>query len=125
MALQREIITVSGASGGAGTATANTTTSKVIKGWVVAVYLEYTDSPPSATTDVVITEAKVAQPQNILTLTNEATDGWRFPLHQAQDEDGSDLFGAGMPIIVADKIIVTITGANNSDGVVVTLLIDQ
>ncbi len=124
MTLLRETITVTEASGGAGVATATTTTSKVLRGWIVAVYLEYTGSPPAATTDITIAEAKVAQPQDILTLTNGATDGWRFPLHQAQDESGDDLFGAGMPIIVADKIIVTIAQANDDDGVVVTLLLD-
>jgi len=122
MALHREPITVSGSTGGAGVSTATTTTDKVIRGWITAIYLEYTGSPPAATTDVTIAEAIVDDPQTILTITNGATDGWYYPLHQAQDETGTDLFGTGMPIIVADKIIATIAQANDDDGVIVTLI---
>lgn len=123
MTLHRETVTVTGATGGSGVATANKTSTRVVRGWIVAVYLEYTDSPP-VTTDVTIEGSEISPAQPVLTLSNANTDGWKFPLHQAQDENGDDLVGQGKPIIIADKIKVTIAQADNNDGVTVTILYD-
>lgn len=124
MALHRVTITVTDATGGSGTATANSTSTKVVRGWIVGVYLKYTDIPP-ATSDVTIAGADISPAQAIITVTDANTDGWFHPLHQAQDEDGTDFVGQGVPIIIADRIIVTIAQANNNDGVTATILYED
>lgn len=117
----RKTITVSGATGGAGAATA-TAQSDEINGIITALYLEYTGSPPAGTTDVVLVEANNDPPMAILTVTNAATDGWFAPVHAAVDVADAAATGQGMFVAVADYIDATITGANDADGVIVTIV---
>ena len=42
MSLHRETIVVTGTTGGAGISTANATSTKLVRGWIVGIYLEYT-----------------------------------------------------------------------------------
>ena len=124
MSVFRRTITVTDATGGAGVATANTTSDIVINGVITRVYLEYTDSPPAATTDVTIVEATNDPAQTILTVSDAATDGWFEPMATADDLTGSAVLQY-MPIAVNDKIKVTITGANDGDGVIATIVYVQ
>ena len=124
MSVFRKTITVSDATGGVGVATANATSDGLINGIITRIYLEYIDSPPAATTDVTIVEATNDPAQTILTMTDAATDGWFPPMDAGVDEAGGAILQY-MPIAVNDKIKVTITGANNGDGVVVTLVYVQ
>lgn len=125
MPIRRATITVTGATGGAGVATANTTTDEALNGTIRAVYLAYTDSPPAGTTDVTIAGA-TSPAISILSVSNGATDGWRYPMWQADDAaDGSDITNQGTPIVMDDRITVTIAQANNDDGVVATILYDD
>jgi hypothetical protein len=123
MVQQRYKIEVTGAAGGAGVATATANSDEAIYGWITAVHLEYVGTPP-ATTDVVIVEAFNDPPQPVLTASNQATDKWFNPLAQAQGVDGVDI-SPGVPIIVADIIKATISGADNDDGVTVTLVVER
>jgi hypothetical protein len=125
MTIRRTTITVTGAAGGAGVATANTTSSVIIAGEIMAVYLQYTDSPPAGTTDVTIAEATTSPAMSILTVTNAATDGWFFPMAQAVNQSNTAITGMGQEIAVNDYIKVTIAQANNSDGVVATIVWDD
>lgn len=125
MAIRRTTVTVTGAAGGAGTATANTTSSVIVNGCINAVYLQYTDSPPGATTDVTIAEAFNSPAMPILTVANAATDGWFFPMAQAVNQANTAISGMGAEIYVADYVKVTIAQANDADGVIATIVWDD
>jgi hypothetical protein len=123
--IQRQTITVTDATGGAGVATANTVSTTPISGVIMAVYLEYTDSPPAATADVTIAENTNSPAMSVLTVTNGDTDGWRFPMAQADNQAGTDITNQGAPIAVNDYLKVTIAQANNDDGVIATIVWDD
>ncbi len=125
MAIRRTTITATGATGGAGTATANATSSVVIEGHIRGVHLAYLDSPPAGTTDVTIAEKNNSPAMPILTVSNAATDGWFYPMAQAKNQAGTDITGMGELIAVADYVIVTIAQANNADGVTATIVWDD
>ena len=124
MAIRRTTITVTGAAGGAGAATANATSSVIVTGVIRAVYLAYTDSPPAGTTDVTIAEVRTPA-MSILSIANAATDGWFFPMAQADFVSGADITNQGAEIAVDDYVKVTIAQANDADGVVATLVWDD
>ncbi len=123
MSTKRLRITVSGTTGGAGTATANTTSTEVINGRITAIGLQYTGGPP-ATTDVAIIEvgeSNIRPDKPILTVSNASTSGWFHPLAQAVDQTESDITNQGTPITVNGLIKVTVSQANNDDGVIATI----
>ncbi len=116
------------AAGGAGVATNNATMADVILGKLYALYVKYNHSPPAGTTDVTIATAGAGSfpALTILTLTNAATDGWFYPRTLVHDNAGSALTGTqggdrALPVI-ADKLKVTIAGANDADSVDVYFL---
>lgn len=125
MAIQREVITVTGATGGAGVATASAVSTNILIGHIRAVYLEYTDSPPASTCDVTIVENTNSPAMSILTITDAATDGWFYPMAQADNQAGTDITNQGTPIPVMDYVKVTIAQVNNDDGVTVTIVWDD
>lgn len=121
------------AVGANGSATANST-SKLLSGRVLAVYVKYNDSPPAGTCDVTIATlgtAPSAPTLAILTLTNTATDGWFYPRHQVHSSAGAALLYAANGEIVAeavpihDQVKFTIAGANAADNADVWLLLEQ
>lgn len=114
------------AAGGAGVATANASTSHIVSGRVMGIYVKYNDTPP-ATTDVTIKTVGTspAPPTyNFLVLTNAATDGWFYPQVQIHDTAGSAIAAEYTPLLVHDNINVTIAQANSGDSVDVWLLVD-
>jgi hypothetical protein len=125
MAIRRTTITVTGATGGAGAATATANSDAPVCGIIMAVHLAYTDSPPAGTTDVTIAEATNSPAMSVLTVTDGATDGWRFPMAQAVSQAGATLTNQGYPIAVSDYLKVTIAQANDADGVVVTIVYED
>lgn len=122
--IRRISIAVTGAVGNDGEATANTTADNPVNGIVRAVHLTYVGSPPAATTDVAIAGATTPA-LDILTVSNAATDGWFYPLWQAVDEDASAITNQGAPVVVDDRIKVTITGANAADGVTAVIVYED
>ena len=122
--IRREQITVTGAEGGSGSATATAFSSRSIVGMILSVHVEYTDSPP-ATTDVTIQEANNDPAMSILTLSNANSDGWFHPVVESHDTDGGELSGRSTPIAVTDTVQVTIAQANDGDGVIVTIIYDD
>jgi len=114
------------AAGGAGVATSNKTTDQIVRGRILAVYVKYLDSPP-ATTDVTVETAGVSAfpAQTILSLVNAATDVVRYPVVQNHDTSGVAVTGEFAPVVIHDKVKVTIAQANDDDSVDVTLLIAQ
>jgi len=124
MAIQRVTISATGAAGGAGAATATARSSRMIKGLIRAVHLAYLDSPPAGTTDVTVAGA-TAPAIPILTISNAATDGWFFPMHQADNNLGADITGMGTPVACDDYVAVTIAQANDADGVTATIIYED
>jgi hypothetical protein len=117
-----KVISVTGASGGAGAATATVTTDEVVNGIIRGVHLGYIGSPP-ATTDVTIATAS-APTVPILTVSDANSDAWIYPMGQAVDPSNSDITGMGVPIAINDRVVVTIAQANDNDGVTVTLVLE-
>ena len=124
MAIRRTTVTVTGAAGGAGIATANAA-SPIISGIIRAVHLAYTDSPPAGTTDVTIVEQHNSPAMTVLSITNAATDGWFYPQTAAQTTAGAAITDSYAPIVVNDNLLVTIAQANNGDGVVATIVWEE
>lgn len=113
------------ATGGAGVATANATTSIDFDGLLMSVYVRYNDSPP-ATTDVTVASGGTspnAPALTYLSVSNANTDGWFHPrVLENLNTDGTALTThAVMP--VADKVTVTIAQANDGDSVDVWLVV--
>lgn len=119
--IYRTTIQVTGATGGAGSATANATSSVIVDGVVVGIYLEYTDTPP-ATADLVIEEANNSPAMDILTETNYNTDGWVFPVHDVVSSDGTAITNGYQEVYVSDYVKATISQVNDNDGVNVTIV---
>lgn len=125
MAIRRTQATASPAAGGAGIATATVRTSEIVSGTPLAVHLAYLDAPPAGTTDVTIAEAGNSPAMPVLTVTNAATDGWFFPMAQADNQAGADITNQGAPIGVDDYLSITIAQANDGDGVTATIVWDD
>lgn len=119
--IYRDEIQVTGAAGSDGVATASGFSSRGICGTICAVHVAYIGSPPG-TTDVTIAEANNSPAVTVLTLTNANTDGWFYPVAQADTPAGSAISAEYIKLAVADTIEVTIAGANADDGCTVTIL---
>ena len=119
--IQREQITVTGAAGGAGVATATAATVCPIAGVIYSVYLSYTGSPPVGTT---VTIEGVNTPKQAVLAVTGNTSKWFHCMHQAvSSADGtSSITNQGQLVVVFDRLQATIASANDDDGVVVTLL---
>ena len=109
-----------------GVATANASTTTRIIGRVAAVYVKYNDSPPGATTDVVV-KALGTSPEaptyNILTRTDTATSGWFYPRVQVTDTAGAGIANTYDLLPIYDLVNVKIDQANAADNVDVWLLL--
>lgn len=125
MAIQRATISATGATGGAGVATVTGTSTRVINGHIIAVYVEYLDSPPAGTTDVTIQEATNSPAVLVLTIANAATSGWFYPRAAAVNTANTAITDSGALIGVSDYIEATIAQANDADGVNVTVVYDD
>ena len=118
-------------AGGAGTSTANASSTNELHGMVLAVYVKYNGSPPAGTTDVVVkTVGTSPAPPSLsfLTLTNAATDGYFYPRTIAQDLVGATTTYDGTneiytPVVIHDKINVNIAQANDGDSIDVWILL--
>jgi hypothetical protein len=109
-------------------ATANADSPQRLTGRVVGIYVKYNDSPPGATTDVVI-KTKGTSPApptyNLLSLTDGATDGWRYPQQQIHTTAGVAIDAEYTPLLVDDYINVKIDQANAGDNVDVWLMLEK
>lgn len=124
MAIRRTTIAVTAATGGAGAATATAYSDQAVDGEIIAVYLAYLGSPPAGTTDVTITDDG-SPAQAILTITNGATDGWHYPMYQAENSSGAAITNQGRPIRVSGHLKGVIAQANDADGVTITVVWDD
>lgn len=125
MAIRRTVITASPSAGGSGASTATATSDGPVDGEVIAVHLNYLDSPPGASTDVTLVETGVSPAQTILAVTNAATSAWFYPMAQAKNQAAADITGMGRPIYVSANIVLTIAQADDGDGVTATIVWDD
>lgn len=117
------------AAGGTGTATA-TGYSPHVKGKVLAVHVDYKDSPPAGTTDFTLSDEADPASESIITLVNTATDIKIYPRRVTEKNDGTDiLYAAGEevyePYLVHGRLEAIIAQANNGDSVTVTVWYDR
>lgn len=113
------------AAGGAGVATA-TGYSPVIRGQVLAVAVEYLDSPPAATTDFTLQDEMDPLAENIITLVDQSTDIKLYPRRATEENDGTAIVyvaGVGVyePYAVHGRLVATIAQANDGDSCTVTV----
>lgn len=109
------------AAGGAGVATANASTPIQLRGFVEAIYIQYNDTPPSGTTDVVIATVGL-NPKvpaiTLLTITNGATNANYILRHALADEAGSATTApADGRVYIDDYVNVNINQANDNDSI--------
>lgn len=113
------------AVGDNGSATANTDSTIMVRGFVMQAYIQYNDSPPAGTTDVTIRTkgtSPAAPSYNILKVSNAATNGLFVPRKVAVDQTGAALSGENV-IQVEDKVNILIEGANAGDSADVWLFV--
>lgn len=123
--IERITIACTPAVGEDGVATVTVISTAQVEGTIRAIYLEYLASPPAATADVTISEAYNSPAQSLLTVTNGATDGWRYPMAQADNQAGTDITNQGAPIVVHDYIKVVLAQVDANDGVNVTIVYER
>ncbi len=117
------------ASGGAGVATA-TGHSVRVAGRVLAVHLEYLDSPPAGTTDFTLSDEGDPISEAIVNLVNAATDVKLYPRRAVQDNANNDVTFDGTneiyePYVVCGRLEATVAQANNGDSVMVTVWLES
>lgn len=126
-------ISTAAAVGGNGVATGNVVTPNRVIGKLMAVHIAYLDSPPAATADVTIaTQGTDPAPpaQTILTISNSATDAWYSPRLQVHTNLGAGATLDGTrpmlePVVLHDKLVITLAQANANDYVTVWLLVEK
>ena len=117
------------AVGSAGSATA-TGYSPHVSGKVLAVHVDYVDSPPAGTTDFTLSDEGDPASESIISLANQATDIKIYPRRVTEKNDGTDiLYVAGEevfePHVVHGRLEATIAGANADDSVTVTVWLEK
>lgn len=117
------------AVGGAGVATA-TGYSPHVKGKVLAVHVDYVDSPPAGTTDFTLSDEGDPISEAIASLADQATDIKIYPRRITEKNDGTDiLYVAGEevhePYVVHGRLEATIAQANAGDSVTVTVWMES
>ena len=114
--------------GNSGSATA-TAYSSHVAGKVLAVYVDYVDSPPG-TTDFTLSDESDPASESIIGLTNANTDIKIYPRRVTEKNEGTDiLYVTGEevhePYVVHGRLEATIAQANAADSVTVTVWIER
>lgn len=125
--IDRIVFSTGAAAGSAGSATA-TGYSTPVAGEVLAVHIDYQDSPPAGTTDVTLSDESDPASEAIVSLANQATDIKIYPRRVTEKNDGTDiLYTAGEevfePYVVHGRLELTIAQANANDYAVATVWI--
>ena len=115
-------------TGGAGTSTANASSTVILIGRVQAIYVKYNGSPPAGTTDITVKTVGTspAPPTyNLVAKANSATAAWYYPRVLVQDTVGADIAGEYTPLMIHDFVNVAIAQANDADSIDVWILLDD
>lgn len=119
-------IAVTGATGGAGVATANTTTDELVNGVIRAIFAVGVNSPPNTMDIAIVGTTTPGAPLFSVANVTIGTGVWYYPMAQAQlNTTGADITNQGAPIVVNDLVKVTIAQVNNDDGLTVTLFVER
>lgn len=118
-------------TGSNGSATGSATSTQVINGLLVAVYVDYTTQP--STTDVTIaTLGKGPAPaQTLLTVTDSNTDAWYYPRAALHSTAGAALLYASGGTAVTgylpidDHVTVSVAQGDSAKTVDVYLLVER
>ena len=129
MKIDRIQFSTGAATGGAGTATA-TGNSTEVKGKILAVHIDYQDSPPAGTTDITLSDEADPASESIISLTDQATDIKIYPRRLLETNDGTDLTYDGTRkvyghYLVHGRLEGTIAQANNNDSAIFTVWIER
>lgn len=108
-------------TGNPGSATGNSESDSV-NGTLYAVYLDYHASAPGATTDVTVTMTEDPG-VTLLTVTDNATDGWYFPREAVCSNAAAGLTYDGTRTVneappVAGHLTIAVAGCNALTGAV-------
>jgi hypothetical protein len=127
--IDRITFSTGAAAGDDGSATA-TGYSPHVTGKVLAVQVDYQDSPPAATTDLTLTDEQDPAAEAIVSLTDQATDVKVYPRRQVQSNDNTDLtydetHGVYEPYVVHGRLKATIAQANANDYCNVTVWLES
>jgi len=106
------------AAGSAGSATA-TGYSPEIHGEILAVHVDYQDSPPS-TTDITVSDEADPSSEAIVNLANANTDIKLYTRRLVEANDGTDATDAFAPYVVHGRLEATIAQANANDYAILT-----
>jgi hypothetical protein len=122
--IDRAQFSTGAASGSAGSATA-TGYSAHVSGEVLAVHVDYQDSPPN-TTDFTLSDEADPASESIVSLADQATDVKVYPRRVTEKNDGTDiLYTTGEevfePYVVHGRLEATIAQANAGDSCTVTV----
>jgi hypothetical protein len=125
--LDRIVFSTGAAAGVAGSATATGYSPVPVHGQILAVHVDFQDSPP-ATTDLTLSDESDPAAESILTLTDTAADAKHYPRRAVQDNAGADVTFDGTneiyePYLVHGRLKAVIAGANASDSAVLTVWI--
>ncbi len=120
--------TTGAASGSAGSATA-TGYSPPVAGKILAVHINYQDSPP-ATTDFTLSDESDPASEAIVSLTNANTDVKLYPRRLVETNDGTDVTYDGTNkvyehYVVHGRLKATIAQANADDYADITVWIER
>ncbi len=117
------------AAGEDGSATATGYTDGPVAGRVLAVHVDYLDSPP-ATTDFTLKDMGDPAAESIVSLADQATDIKIYPRRLVETNDGADLTYDGTrkvyePYVVHGRLAGVIAQANAADSCTVTVWLEQ
>ena len=115
-------------TGSAGSATGSTDSDVPVRGYILGIQLDYHASAP-ATTDVTITELapdEGTDRRTVLSISNNATDGFYYPAVEVQDNAGTGQ-GSYWPYFISNrKLQVSVAQSDAlTDAVVATIIVDQ
>jgi hypothetical protein len=121
-----DLITITAtASGSAGSATGDATSSTEAIGEILAVYVDEN----AAATTIDVTLAMSGTPsENILDLADVTADAWIYPRRQVHDNTGTALTMEGTeplvePYVVHDTLKLSLAQANDGDSVTVYVFV--
>ena len=122
--IDRVQFTTGPAVGANGVATA-TGYSVPMNGEILAVHVDFQDSPPAATTDFTLSDESDPAAESIIALTNTATDIKIYPRRVTEKNDGTDiLYAAGEEVFdyfpIHGRLKAVIAQANAADYCIVT-----
>lgn len=126
--IERIQFSTGAAAGDAGSATATGHSTQTARGKVLAVHVQYNDSPP-ATTDVTVSDEGDPESETIVNLADANTDVKIYPRRVTEKNDGTDiLYTTGEevhePYVVHGRLEATIAGANAGDSATITVWLE-